>query len=223
MHISTVIPFKLNLRIPSWGFFVLFVAISISGIPQKKINKQWEAEGIEKIEFSSDQVYLIEIHAVKTSSLKLEVHIEGEHSENVMVSSSITNKTLSLSTQYRPFFQIPNDKLAAHKALSVEVKLIVPEGMEVKISSPLAGLIVRGTYKRLDVTLDQGYCEVKNFLGEALLYTKGGAIIVWAKEGVAGSATSQHGTILNELQKEGNYYIRAESVNGNISLLQTRD
>lgn len=208
----------------TWGFFLLlnfsFIAF---GYSQKVIEKSWDANAFEKLEIISDDVFKIKIVTEPTSEIKLTSLIEGENYENMNIGASEKGKTLRLKPSYRPYFIPKNDKLAAHKLISIEMILTIPETLEVYINAKIASLEMQGKILRLDVNLRDGQCHLRDFTGNATLNTKQGDITVFAKEQVSGSGFSKKGSVKNNLTNTGIYLIKAESVNGNISLLKTRE
>lgn len=206
------------------GFFILLnLGFVVNGYSQKVIEKTWDADAFHKLEISSDEVYKIKIIAEPTSEIKLISQIEGENYENLNIGASEKNKTLTLKPTYRPYFKPKNDKLAAHKVISIEMILTIPESMEVAISAKIASLEIQGSLQKLDVNLRDGHCFLKDFVGNARINTRDGDITVYAQHWVTGKAISKYGIIKNELVSKGKYLIKAESVNGNISLLKTRE
>src|SRR5690606_17153034 len=125
-------------------------------------------------------------------------------------------------TGFSPFVFLEDDKLAAHKVLAVEIVLIVPNTISVEVKSKLASIFANGNFKALAVSIENSNCELRNFSGNAHLKTKDGNINVVAESGVSGIAISINGTVENMLPKRGKFTVQAESVNGNIRLLQTK-
>jgi len=199
---------------------VFFVTNQASA--QKILQKQFNASAFETLVIESDDVFTIAISAQKTDNINVRTHIEGEHHESVVLNTSEAGKTLTLSTGYSPFFEKENDKLAAHKLIAIDMLITVPENLSVEIRSKIASVTGKGTYENFFVALENGTCLLKNFKGNATLYTKEGAITVYAKPTVTGQAVSKKGTVLNELPKTGKHKIIAESITGSITLLQNK-
>ncbi|MEZ4818044.1 MAG: hypothetical protein R2776_08760 [Flavobacteriaceae bacterium] len=204
------------------GFFLFFCLFFIpKGISQKVIEKSWKGTAFEVIEILSDEVFNIEIIAGNFSEIKLQSKIAGENFESMNIGASEKGKILTLKPSYRPYFIPQNDKLAAHKVISIELQLYIPEWMTVFISSKLASLEATGNFKELDVNLRDGHCILKEFSGNAMLNTHFGNITVYAKPEVSGVGVSKKGTVFNKLSGKAMYTLIAESVNGNISLFHT--
>jgi len=197
------------------GFF------SIAAVSQRTIEKAWEAHRFQKLEVVSNQVYHIKLVPQKANKIKLLTTIQGENAENIVVPISEANNTLTITTAYRPFYDPKNDKLAAHKVISIEMVVYLPEAMEVFIEANIASVECRGAINNLSVNLRDGNCFLYDFEGNAHINTREGTIAVWASSQVAGRAISRHGEIKNELPEKGKYSLYAESVNGMISLLKS--
>ena len=75
---------------------------------------------------------------------------------------------------------------------------------------------------KINVYLENGDCQLNDFLGNASIKTKHGNIKVHARENVSGRAFSTNGSVVNYLPGQAKYTIIAESRDGDISLLQTK-
>lgn len=184
--------------------------------------REFDASLINGIEINSNIINSILIHSEKTNRVKLLTRIEGENYENVVLSMIEKDNILYLKPDYTPFFESENDKLAAHKVQAIDIKIIVPEDIEISINSKTASVTTIGKLSSLLVTLDIGNCDLQEFIGDANLKTNKGYISVTVNEKMYAKAISKKGTIINELSKnlESKYKILAETNEGNISLSQ---
>jgi hypothetical protein len=189
---------------------------------QKILEKQIDAIETKQLVIASDMINLLSIATEKTDQIKMITKIAGENSENVIVTASEENNILTIGTAYTPYFSPENDKLAAHKILSIEMQLIIPDFLIVEIDTKTASIEATGTYDVFRANLDYGNCELNNFLGHAMLRTVHGNILVHAQEHVSGRAFSKKGSVLNYLPGRAKYTIIAESRDGDISLFQTK-
>ena len=205
--------------------FILFILFFGNTFAQKIIEREFNASEISVIEINSDVIYHIKISSEKTDRIKIKTQVEGENYENVVLGIvEENNNTLSINTSFTPFFVAKNDKLAVHKLISIEMELVVPESIVIKIEASIASVEIFGKYESISVLLENGNCSLTNFIGDALLKTKHGFIKVYALEETIGLANSKKGTVINELSKANvkslKYRIEAESFKGNISLFQ---
>jgi len=203
---------------------ILFFLFFGNVFAQKVIERNFNASEITSIEINSDVIYHIKIISEKTEYIKIKTQVEGENYENVVLGIIEENNTLHINISYTPFFEAKNDKLAAHKVISIEMELIVPENMAINIKAEIASLEIDGKYGDVSVLLGSGNCSLTNFKGDAMLKTKQGFITVYASKKTLGTAISKKGTVINELSKvnvkSSKYRIEAESFKGNISLFQ---
>jgi hypothetical protein len=204
-------------------FFIIIILFlgNYCCLAQKTIQKEFDSEGIQKLSIADDAIFKIILQSSEETAIKVSAHISGEHFESIIIEEKIVDGTLSLKTGFAPFFTLENDKLAAHKVMAIEVKLTVPKKLAVEIKSKLASVIATGTFKSLSISLENGNCNLNNFFGNAQLKTIAGNIAVQAQKNVSGNAISRNGTVENKLSGNGEFLVGSESINGNISLLQT--
>ncbi len=202
-------------------FIFLFFGITFCSA-QKVIQKEFSAEGIHSLSINDDAIYKVTIHSSEESTIKVSVHISGEHAESIIIEEKIINGKLSLKTGFAPFFILENDKLAAHKVMAIELQMTLPNEMAVDVKSKLASILAYGSFKNLSFSLENGSCILNDFSGSAQLKTIMGNITVLAQKNVSGKGISMNGTVENKLSEQGKFFVEAESVNGSISLLQTK-
>ena len=205
-------------------FFILIFLFfgSYCCVAQKVIEKEFSAEGLHKLSIADDSIFSIKIITSKRESIKMKVHVSGEHSEAIIIEENRSKGKLSLKTAVMPYFAFENDKLAAHKVMAIEVELFIPENISIEIKSKLASLETKGKIPNLAVSLQKGSCTITDFLGNAHLKTVDGNIMVKAQKEVSGKAVSKYGTVENTLSSQGKFLVEAESINGDIYMLQTK-
>ena len=200
---------------------LLFFMFS-EGYAQKIMEKSWDASSVERLEIISDEVYRITIVSEVIERIYVRTKVEGEHSENVVLLVSEENKTLSLSSGFTPYFVMQNDKLAAHKVISIEMEIRVPSDLAILVKGAMVSVETKGSFSELQLELRNGNCVLNDFKGNAQLNSRNGSITVFAMETGVLNVKSKNGSIKNELPKEGQFLINAESVNGDITLLKSQ-
>ena len=199
--------------------FLFFLwGIICNSFAQKIIEREFDASSISAIEINSNIIFNITITTEGINKVKIRTSIEGENFENVLLSIKEENGLFNIKPEYSPYFKAKNDKLAAHKVLAIEMKLIVPENLEIKIKSNLASVKITGKYTSIEALLGTGNCILENFSGDAVIKTKQGFIKVFANASVNGTAFTKKGIVTNELINKGKYRLVAESFEGDISL-----
>ncbi len=202
------------------------IALSFFGthcaMAQKIMKKEYTSTGITLVSIPDDAIYKITILPSLESKIEVDVYIYGDFAEAVVLEEHLLEGTLSLHTGFAPFFKTIDDKLAAHKVIAIELTLKVPQDLSLEVQSKLASVYVEGSYKNLAVSLADGGCYLRNFSGNAHLKTTTGTISVSAKDDVWGKAVSEYGVVENTLVKTKKFLVEAESIKGDISLLQTK-
>ncbi len=196
--------------------------VTFNSSAQKILEKTLDVWELKRLVIDADAVYSLSIVSEKTSVISIVTKVVGETYENVLVTTSEANKTLTIGTSYSPYFKADDDKLAVHKVLSIEMHLVVPEFLNVSIDSKIGSVKAEGIYSRLRIALDMGSCKLINFTGNASLQTKRGDIDVHTIGSIAGKGISKNGKVRNRLPLEGKHWVFAESKDGDIGLFQTK-
>jgi hypothetical protein len=202
------------------GYLTTFLFILTFGqlLAQKVIYKQWDGTWIDRISITSDALSTVNVVTSPHSVITLSASVEGELVEEIMINEAVVDRTLQLGTDLAPYFEPENDKLAAHKVLSVDMTIELPKGKSVIINSKYGSVRAMGAYEYFEVALENGSCQLRSFYGEARLYTINGNIDADALPGVGGRVESRYGSTSNQLPDNYRRRIEARSIYGNIRL-----
>jgi hypothetical protein len=200
-------------------FILLVVSIEVNA--QKVVENTIDAKNITTVIIEGDDMFNIKLTSKPVEMIALKTKSEGEYSEDVVVLSSIKQDSLIISSAFQPLYVNHNDKLSAHKVLSIEAELIVPKDCNIYLKSKSANVEVIGSYKTLILELSQGNCDLKSFAGNAIINTVEGQIILNTNYARV-EAYTKTGTITREEITLGNNEIKLNSVNGNISITNTK-
>lgn len=199
--------------------FVLFGILT--GYGQKDTHQVLDGRNIHKIEIKTDEVYKISIQTSTTEKIKITTHSEGEYYNNIALVTQLEKDRLRLTTRYPEALTGGYDKLSAHKVISMEIQLEIPEDLELVISSNLASVMATGNYKNLYAELQEGFCRLLSFKGNATINTYKGNIYV-----EAGScdvkAETRNGQLNISKELQGTNILQLTSINGDISVLKTK-
>ncbi len=207
-----------NLFVP-----LCFIFLNIlNATSQKLIHREWARADIGKVRIEDDGLYRITIKSGNFKAIEAFLHVSGEYESSIVLEARLNKGELLITSDYSPFIERPNDKLAAHKVMALEMEINIPAELEVEVQSALASVFVSGSFPRLFISLENGNLTATSFRGNALAQTIWGNINMKCLPQVAGSGTTQFGHIKNELPKNGIFSVLAESIHGNISLLQTK-
>lgn len=191
---------------------LLFTIVSFS---QKDTREIIDADKIKKISINTDEVYHLEIISTETSQVRIKTHSEGEYYDNIALETLVKGEELSITTQYPERLTGGFDKLSAHKVFSLAVELEIPEGLEVTIKSNIASLQTKGDFKSIYADLKQGYCNLLEFTGIAVINTYSGNILVETSAGLI-DANSRNGNLEIPEFLPGRNPLRLTSIDGDI-------
>ena len=121
----------------------------------------------------------------------------------------------------QPVFKDANDKLSAHKVISIEVILEIPENLNVFLKSKNANVIVKGLYSKVALNSDSGNCSFNSFHGNARIDTREGNIAMQTNHANI-IATSKKGYIKNEEIDSGTNQIVIKTINGNVTVTKSQ-
>jgi len=199
--------------------FLLFTSFLYAQISKEKT---WEATAVKTVNISAEGVFKINVKNSSSKTLSLKARIEGENAQHLVILDSISSETLFINSAYQPLFKNNNDKLSAHKVLSVEYDLSVPKHMILDIKSDIASVHVVGEYNYVFVESNQGECSLKQFLGNATINTIDGNITVQTNNAEV-TAFSKTGVVQLNQFKYGKFNINCHSINGNIHVSKTKN
>ena len=200
---------------------LLFFFLSYQVQAQKETTNTIDAEGINNIILSADEIFKITITTAPVETITITTHSDGEYYNQISLDARVEGETLLLESRFREILQSGYDKLSAHKVFAMEITLEIPEGLSVDIGSNLASVHAAGTYEYLLVQLKAGSCYLSRFTGDALVNTFNGNIDVSTSDARV-KAVSRHGKIVLPEGNTGSHKMELTSINGNISVQKTK-
>jgi len=190
-------------------------------VAQNSTEKTFSAEGISNIDLNGNSVFKITVQTTKTNTISIRSRVEGENSEQMVLVTTIEDNTLFIATNYQPLFQNENDKLSAHKVVSTELILLIPENMNINMYSDIASIIVKGQYKNALIELINGHCFLQTFSGAATVNSIQADITVKANWTII-DAFTKNGILNTEKIDPGKNVINVHSINGDITILKSQ-
>jgi len=198
----------------------LIFLFSLFASAQKNTSTQIDAKEIQSLYIDTDEVFKIIIKtSTNSNQISISTHSEGEYFNDIALNTEVRKNSVYLTTQFREILQSGFDKLSAHKVFSLEVTLEVPEGLRVFIKSNIASVEAKGAYKFIQVQLNSGYCNLSDFMGNALVNTYNGAITIETTDATV-TASSRNGKVILSADLSGKDIIKATSINGDIRVVE---
>ncbi len=193
---------------------VIFLTANIFN-GQKIVKKSIVNTEIASINIDVTNIFELSIDTAQGDEMVLEASIDGEYSKDLLVNVRESRNTLFVSTGFQPNFKNPNDKLSAHKVISIALKLLVPQQKKVMIYGTGCNVSAKGRYATLKVTLNDGSCHLESISGTAEVATQSGTISVSTASAKI-RATSKYGNVERNQIPSGDTFYAVSSVTGDI-------
>ncbi|RKR15004.1 hypothetical protein CLV91_1086 [Maribacter vaceletii] len=197
--------------------FPLLLFCSFIGLSQKVVKKSIVNSAISTIEIDATNCYKIEVVTTDNNEIILEALIDGEYQKDLLLNVSERESSIGIKTEFQPVFVSPNDKLSAHKVVSIALKIMLPKDKDVLLLGTNSNIVASGTYKSLRVSLEDGICNLSTITGDVFVTTKSGDIIVKNEQGKF-ITYSKYGEIKKDDFPEGETLFNLTTITGNILL-----
>ncbi len=184
---------------------------------QKQLEKQIEGLHVENIAINGEGIFKIKINTHSGSTIKIKASIEGEHNEYIILMTEQVERSLTIATPWHPLFIQENDKLSAHKIISIELEVILPNAISVYAKSDIASAEIKGNYEELIVELVNGNCNLETKANYTKINTIDGHIMVLTKDTKV-EANTKNGEKDIDLAINGNNSMFLNTLNGNIKV-----
>ena len=200
-------------------FFALLACLN-SAFAQKKMVLTEPAENLKGIFIESDQIFQIYVKTTNSDQLVISTEVEGETFETLEIDTALQNDLLYITTGRSVGFKAFDDKLAAHKVLSVVLHIELPSNKELWVNSSLASVEAQGAYSYVNLNLSGGRVDLLNFSGNGVVNTLRGAIAI-ETQNTAVKASSRNGTVDVASSPLQLYELVLKTVDGDISVSQS--
>jgi hypothetical protein len=188
---------------------------------QKAIRKIFPASFGTLVQIDTDKCFEAEILAYEGNSLLVDARFDGEYAEALSVNITQEGSTLWVATEFDPSFEDPNDKLSAHKVVSVSLRIQVPSNLDVQVFGTSCNVTMSGIFRNVDVVLNDGNCTLNQVAQKVNVQTQSGNIRLNSLRGVI-RAVSHYGQLIQEQIPEGDKRYDLETVSGDITLQRTK-
>ncbi len=187
---------------------------------QKLVKKSFVNSETNFIQIATKNCFKVETTTALSNEIIVEAIIDGEYTKDLLIAIEQEGATMMVSADFQPGFVHPNDKLSAHKVLSISLKIQVPQYKKVKLYGTASTVIASGKYQDLQVILSDGKCVLNAVSERAVVTTQSGDIILRSKAGTI-EASSKYGLVKNEGIPIGDWLYTLTSTTGNISIKKT--
>lgn len=172
---------------------------------------------MNSFQIDASNSFEIRIDTHDTDAVIVEATIDGEYSKDLVLSVKEVGPTVMVNAGFRPNFENPNDKLSAHKVVSIALRIQVPAHKNVRLFGTNCTIQATGVYEKLKVTLNDGASYLNKVEGYVEVNTQSGDIIVKSNRAEI-HGVSKYGKILGDQIPKGNTKYVLHTVTGNIRL-----
>ena len=141
--------------------------------------------------------------------------MEGEYAKDLSIALEEKGSNIRIGASFLPSFTPPNDKLSAHKVISISLSVTLPEYMQVKVYGNHSNVFAKGNYNDLSVTLADGNCTLNKIVEKVSVKTQKGEIVVHGARGTV-DTKSDYGRVIKGNILKGEAYFNLYSVEGDI-------
>ena len=203
----------------SIGILILF-SFQILGA-QKIVEKTITNNQDTAVLIDATNCFALTIVTSTTNKVVVEAKMAGEYGNDLALNIHEEGSTLLIDTNFNPNFVVPNDKLAAHKTISVALQISVPENLKVSVYGTYCNVTASGFYKTLDIALNDGKCILNNVEYTTTVHTQSGAIELFTKA-AAVDAVSNYGKVVSDKILKSGTYFNLNTITGNIHIYKTK-
>ncbi|WP_318310722.1 DUF4097 family beta strand repeat-containing protein [Flagellimonas crocea] len=201
------------------SLFVFSMLVPVHG--QKLVRKAFIGPNTDAIQIDAQYCYKIDLKTASTNEVQVSASMEGEYAKDLLISIEQNGTTARISADFQPLFINPNDKLSAHKVVSIALEISVPEYKTVDVYGTNTNLYATGKFEDLSVILSDGRCTLEDVSGNTEVTTQKGDIWVTVPSGNI-KAESAYGKVEKESIPFGDNQFVLKTVEGNIFLTKTK-
>lgn len=198
--------------------FYILALFSINFLcAQKIMEKSIVNSNTSFIQINTDNCFEVVMETSNSNELIAEAVIEGEYQKDLVLNVKEEGATIWVSAGFQPNFVNPNDKLSAHKVVSIALKVLIPANQNVNLYGTSSNIKVSGAYKKLDITLNDGSCALEKISETVNVTTQSGDIELHSQAAKI-DALSKYGTINKDIVPLGDHHFVLRTTTGNITI-----
>ncbi len=201
--------------------FLLIWPVLTSAYSQRILSKSIPSIQGQLIHIDASRAFEVKLRSVNTSMISATAMTEGEYENDILLNIWEEGTNIRIAIDFRPERNDPNDKLDAHKVLSVSMDIAVPETCSLYLNGLSSEFAIEGRYKELKVSLEDGKCNLTSVYGTIEVLTDSADINLLSEAGAV-EAISKYGTVVQEELPLGPAAIRLETKSGDVRISQRK-
>lgn len=199
--------------------FVICSLLIVGTYAQKRVVKSLVNPRTTWVHVNSEVCFELRLRNSDSDQVVVEAKLDGEYSEDLVISMEEDGNTLIITPGFRPNFKHPNDKLSAHKVVSVFLEIAIPAYTNFMIFGTHTRVSAKGIYTKGKVILDDGSCDLQAEAEELEVVTQSGDIRFTSK-GAALKVDSKFGAVHGDTISSGNGQVTLQTISGDIEVVQ---
>ncbi|MEJ2584111.1 MAG: hypothetical protein P8Z38_03425 [Robiginitalea sp.] len=215
-------------RRPSGRFLLKWALLLLLLLPlgtrqshsQKRVTKTLVTRQISSIAIDCNLCYRVVLQTSDANEVSVEAQMDGEYEKGLLVNFREVGNTLFIETRFSPEFRFPNDKLGAHKVVSVSIRVTIPHDKETLLTASSCEVSTSGRYRDLKIVFNDGFCDLHHTAENTEVRTRTAPIVAHLKSGVV-EAESRYGAVRLESLPEGDHHLKLYSTRGDISVIDS--
>ena len=188
---------------------------------QKLVKKSIVHSEISFFQIDANNCFKVDLQTSVSDELVVEAFIDGEYRKDLLIKISEEGSTLKVSAGFQPNFVNPNDKLSAHKVISIALKISLPELKRVQLFGSSSNISINGLYSDLNISLNDGRCILNEVSQNVFVQTQSGDITVNSL-GATIEAKTRYGKIYRQEIPRGDSKFILNSTSGDIRINRTQ-
>ncbi|MEJ6545299.1 MAG: hypothetical protein QNL89_02895 [Flavobacteriaceae bacterium] len=196
---------------------LLVLALHLSW-SQKILSKVLEDPSLTQIHVLAQEVNTLHLKPSSSKELLVSARLNGEYSLHQMIVFTRKGNTLFIEPDLSATFELPNDKLSAHKIWSVDLAIEIPAYLEVYIDGGNTQINAEGIFEKLQIQLNDGLCVLKEVGNQVRVNTIRAPIILKQKKAIVNAETT-YGTLILPSVPKGLSEIVLRSIHGDIKVV----
>lgn len=198
-------------------FFLLLCICSSSVNAQRILTKSIPQKHGRIFHIDAKNSFDVSLKTVKSSIINVKAIAEGEYENDVILNLWEEGSDVFIGIDFHPDYKNRNDKLGAHKVLSVSLDISIPESSLVFLDGDSANFALTGNYESLKVDLREGRCQLDEVYGDVQVTTETGDIELTTTGGAV-EAKSEYGELIKAEIPLGQAAYSLRSNSGNIRI-----
>ena len=200
-----------------YSVILLVFALHLSW-SQKTLSKVLEDPSLTQIHVLAQEVNTLHLKPSSSKELLVSARLNGEYSPHQMIVFTRKGNTLFIGPDLSATFELPNDKLSAHKIWSVDLAIEIPAYLEVYIDGGNTQINAEGIFEKLQIQLNDGLCVLKEVGNQVRVNTIRAPIILKQKKAIVNAETT-YGTLILPSIPKGLSEIVLLSIHGDIKVV----